>query len=120
METSLRDNRRGEIVRDGLQVAILGAPNAGKSSFLNLVAKRPAAIVSSRAGTTRDVVQVPMNIGGYPVILSDTAGLRDTHDDIELQGIERTHQAMEDSDIQVLVLDGQVTKLHLFYSIPDP
>ena len=78
MERHLSDNRRGEIVRDGVRVAILGAPNVGKSSLLNLLARRDAAIVSPIAGTTRDVVEVVMDLGGVRCIVSDTAGVRET------------------------------------------
>ncbi|RLN73148.1 hypothetical protein BBJ28_00003143 [Nothophytophthora sp. Chile5] len=103
----LADGRRGEILRSGVQVAILGPPNAGKSSLLNVLARRPAAIVSSIAGTTRDVVQVPLNIAGYPVIVSDTAGLRETEDFIEKEGVLRAQQCASDADICVVMMDIQ-------------
>ena len=80
IESFLHDGHRGEIVRSGVKVSILGAPNAGKSSLLNLLVKRPAAIVSNIPGTTRDIVQVPINIAGYPVVFSDTAGIRHSDD----------------------------------------
>lgn len=104
----LADGRRGEILRSGVQVAILGPPNAGKSSLLNVLARRPAAIVSSIAGTTRDVVQVPLNIAGYPVIVSDTAGLRETEDIVEKEGVLRAQQCASDADICVVMMDIQV------------
>ena len=86
VEAQLYDGGRGEVVREGVRVAILGPPNAGKSTLLNALAQRPAAIVSDVAGTTRDVVQVTLQLGGLPVLLSDTAGLREhTNDPIELQ-----------------------------------
>ncbi|KAI7869140.1 tRNA modification GTPase TrmE [Spinellus fusiger] len=88
MQHHLNDNV-GEMVRSGIQVAIVGPPNAGKSSFLNRLAKREAAIVSDIPGTTRDVVEVMLHLGGYPVIVSDTAGLRDSEDRIEMEGIRR-------------------------------
>ncbi|KAE9039683.1 tRNA modification GTPase [Phytophthora rubi] len=103
----LADGRRGEILRSGVQVAILGPPNAGKSTLLNLLARRPAAIVSSIAGTTRDVVQVPLNIAGYPVIVSDTAGIRETEDIVEKEGVLRAQQCASDADICVLMMDIQ-------------
>ncbi|RLN20838.1 hypothetical protein BBJ28_00000996 [Nothophytophthora sp. Chile5] len=103
----LADGRRGEILRSGVQVAILGPPNAGKSSLLNVLARRPAAIVSSIAGTTRDIVQVPLNIAGYPVIVSDTAGLRETEDSIEKEGVLRAQQCASDADICVVMMDIQ-------------
>uniref|UniRef100_A0AAV1UJX7 TrmE-type G domain-containing protein n=1 Tax=Peronospora matthiolae TaxID=2874970 RepID=A0AAV1UJX7_9STRA len=103
----LADGRRGEILRSGVQVAILGPPNAGKSSLLNVLARRPAAIVSSIAGTTRDVVQVPLNIVGYPVIVSDTAGLRETEDLVEKEGVLRAQVCADEADIRVVVLDVQ-------------
>ncbi|EGZ26307.1 hypothetical protein PHYSODRAFT_479901 [Phytophthora sojae] len=102
----LADGRRGEILRSGVQVAILGPPNAGKSSLLNVLARRPAAIVSSIAGTTRDVVQVPLNIAGYPVIVSDTAGIRETEDLVEKEGVLRAQQCASDADICVLMMDN--------------
>ncbi|KAG6976083.1 hypothetical protein JG688_00001719 [Phytophthora aleatoria] len=109
----LADGRRGEILRSGVQVAILGPPNAGKSSLLNILARRPAAIVSSIAGTTRDVVQVPLNIAGYPVIVSDTAGLRETEDIVEKEGVLRAQQCASDADICVVMMDIQTAgQLH--------
>ncbi|RMX63348.1 hypothetical protein DD238_005437 [Peronospora effusa] len=103
----LADGRRGEILRSGVQVAIVGPPNAGKSSLLNVLARRPAAIVSSIAGTTRDVVQVPLNIAGYPVIVSDTAGLRETEDLVEKEGVLRAQQCASEADICVVMVDIQ-------------
>jgi len=85
----VNDNRRGEILRDGIHVTILGPPNAGKSSFLNYLAQRNAAIVSPIPGTTRDIVEISLNFGGYPVIISDTAGLRPSDDIVEIEGISR-------------------------------
>lgn len=85
----LSDSHVGEIVRSGIQVAIVGPPNAGKSTLLNRLAKREAAIVSDIPGTTRDVVEVKLNLGGYPVIVCDTAGLRESDDLIEMEGIKR-------------------------------
>ncbi|CAJ0633624.1 10439_t:CDS:2 [Entrophospora sp. SA101] len=85
----MNDNRKGEILRDGIFVTVLGPPNAGKSSFLNYLAQRQAAIVSPIPGTTRDVIEVSLNIGGYPIVIGDTAGLRQTDDLIEIEGISR-------------------------------
>jgi tRNA modification GTPase len=111
----LNDNHRGERLRDGFSIAILGPPNAGKSSLLNALARREAAIVSSIPGTTRDVIEVHMDIGGFPVTLADTAGLRDlpsqgsgttSHDLIENEGIRRARARAEQADLKVLVFDG--------------
>ncbi len=85
----LKDGNRGEIVRHGVNVTLLGKPNAGKSSFLNLLARRDVAIVSPIPGTTRDIVEVQLNLAGYPVTISDTAGLRETTCDIEAQGMKK-------------------------------
>jgi tRNA modification GTPase len=106
MADHLADGHRGERLRDGLSVAIVGAPNAGKSSLVNALARRDAAIVSATAGTTRDVVEVHLDLGGYPVVLADTAGLRDATEDIEAEGIRRAHARAQDADLKVAVFDG--------------
>ncbi|MBU0725685.1 MAG: tRNA uridine-5-carboxymethylaminomethyl(34) synthesis GTPase MnmE [Alphaproteobacteria bacterium] len=106
MAAHLADGRRGEILRDGFRIAIIGAPNAGKSSLLNWLARREAAIVSETAGTTRDVIEVHLDLGGYPVVLADTAGLRDTTDSIEAEGIRRARRWAEAADLQLLVIDS--------------
>ena len=95
-----------ERLRDGLTIAILGAPNVGKSSILNRLAQREAAIVSSIAGTTRDVIEVRMDVAGYPVTLADTAGLRATADEIEAEGVRRALGRAEHADLILLVFDG--------------
>jgi tRNA modification GTPase len=99
-------DRSGEILREGLEIAILGAPNVGKSSIINNLAKREAAIVSSIAGTTRDVIEVRMDIRGFPVTLADTAGLRATADEIEAEGVRRALARAEHADLKLLVFDG--------------
>ena len=106
MQAHLRDGRRGEILRDGFHVAIIGAPNAGKSSLVNALAQRDVAIVSDTPGTTRDVLEVRLNLKGYPVILSDTAGLREGGDSIEQEGIRRARARADAADLRLLVLDG--------------
>lgn len=106
LRDALEDNRRGERVRDGITIAILGAPNVGKSSLLNRTAKRDAAIVSQRAGTTRDVIEVHLDIKGYPVILVDTAGIRESDDDIEREGIRRALERAGKADIKLVLFDG--------------
>ena len=83
----IEDNKIGEKIRDGFKVSITGEVNAGKSSLLNLIAKRDVAIVSDEAGTTRDVIETYLNIDGYPVILADTAGIRDAKNEVEKKGI---------------------------------
>lgn len=102
----LDDNHRGERLREGLSIAILGPPNAGKSSLLNALARRDVAIVSSTAGTTRDVIEVHMDLGGYPVLLADTAGLRESVDAVENEGVRRALQRAEQADLKLLVFDG--------------
>lgn len=103
MQAHLQDTR-GLALRDGLRVALLGAPNAGKSSILNRLSGKDAAIVSARAGTTRDVIEVAMVLGGVPVTLVDTAGLREAGDDIEREGVRRAKLQAEAADIRLLVL----------------
>ncbi len=95
----LDDGHRGEILRDGFRVALLGAPNAGKSSLLNALARRDAAIVSAEAGTTRDVIEVRLDLGGLPVIVSDTAGIREAASEVEQEGIRRSLAAARDADL---------------------
>lgn len=119
IEEHLHDNRRGERLRDGIHIAIVGAPNAGKSSLLNALAKRDIAIVSPMAGTTRDVLEAHLDLGGYPVILADTAGLRPEelsedggHGSIESEGIRRALSRARDADIRLLVFDGTEKILH--------
>jgi tRNA modification GTPase len=104
----LADGRKGERLREGLLVAILGAPNAGKSSLLNALAGREAAIVSARAGTTRDVVEVRLVLAGVPVTLADTAGLREAADEIEQEGIRRARRRAEEADLVLAVFAADV------------
>ncbi len=101
--THLDDGGRGERLREGLSIAILGAPNAGKSSLLNALVGRDAAIVSPQAGTTRDVVEVRLDLGGIPALLADTAGLRTARDEIEQEGIRRARHRAEEADLILAV-----------------
>jgi tRNA modification GTPase len=102
----LADGRRGERLRSGIEVAIVGPPNAGKSSLLNALAGRAAAIVSPHPGTTRDVIEVALDLGGYPVLLADTAGVRDGIDEVEREGVARARARAQTADICLVVLDG--------------
>ena len=102
----LADARRGEILRDGVHVVILGPPNAGKSTLLNKLAAREAAIVAARAGTTRDVIEVRLDVAGVPVILADTAGLRETGDEIESEGVRRAVARAAEADLRLVVVDA--------------
>jgi tRNA modification GTPase len=99
----LDDGRRGERLRDGVEVAIVGPPNVGKSSLLNRLARREAAIVSEEAGTTRDVLEVRLDIGGVPVTLADTAGLREAAGAIEREGVRRALERAERADLRLVV-----------------
>jgi len=103
---SLKDKRGGEILREGFHVAILGPPNAGKSSLMNALARREVAITSETAGTTRDVIEVALDLGGYPVILADTAGLREAEGAIEEEGVRRARKRAETADLKLAVLDA--------------
>lgn len=102
--THLADGRRGEIVRDGFTIVILGAPNVGKSSLLNAIARRDVAIVSSQPGTTRDLLEVNLDLAGYAVTLIDTAGLRDTEDEVESEGIRRARAKARNADLRLAVI----------------
>jgi len=106
IEHHLADGHRGERLRDGIDVAILGPPNAGKSSLLNRIARRDVAITSPIPGTTRDVIEVAIDLGGYPVVLADTAGLRDSADAIEQEGKRRAVQRAEQAEIRLFVFDA--------------
>ncbi len=102
----LADERRGERLRDGIAIAIVGPPNAGKSSLLNCLTQREAAITSPIAGTTRDVIEVAIDLGGYPVVLADTAGLRETADAIEQEGLRRALARAEAAELRLFVFDA--------------
>jgi tRNA modification GTPase len=107
IDDHLADNRRGERLRDGIAVAIVGPPNAGKSSLLNALARREAAITSPIAGTTRDVIDVAVDLAGYPVILADTAGLHESADEIEREGLRRALARAEDAALRLYVFDAR-------------
>lgn len=106
IDRHLNDKRAGEIVRDGFTIVILGAPNVGKSSLLNALARRDVAIVSAVPGTTRDLIEVDLDLGGYAVTLIDTAGLRDTSDAIESEGIRRARAKAQYADLRIGVVDA--------------
>ncbi|MES2721549.1 MAG: tRNA uridine-5-carboxymethylaminomethyl(34) synthesis GTPase MnmE [Pseudomonadota bacterium] len=106
LHLALADVDRGEAIREGFRIALVGAPNAGKSTLLNALAGREAAIVTATPGTTRDVIEVPMRLAGYKVLLADTAGLRDTHDEIEAEGVRRARAWAASADLRIWVVDG--------------
>jgi len=103
----LNDQKIGEIIREGFKIAIVGPTNAGKSSLLNNLSNREVAIVSETAGTTRDVIEVHLNLDGYPVIISDTAGIRDSKDEIEKKGIKLSLKKAENADLKLVVVDAK-------------
>ena len=107
IERHLADGHRGERLRDGIMVAIIGPPNAGKSSLINKIARRDAVITSPIAGTTRDIVEVAVDLQGYPVVLADTAGLRDSDDVVEQEGLRRALQRAEEAEIRLFVFDAR-------------
>ena len=119
MADHLNDGNRGERLRDGVKIAIIGAPNAGKSSLINALAKRDVAIVSDMAGTTRDILEVHLDLNGYPVTFYDTAGLRpeqlndaSAQDKIEAEGIKRALKIADEADFKILLFDGTEDTLH--------
>ena len=105
IEKNLNDKRVGEIIRQGFKIAIIGPPNVGKSSLLNYLSNRDVAIISEIAGTTRDVIETHLNIDGYPVVISDTAGIRESNDEIEKKGIKLSLKKAEEADLKIIVLD---------------
>jgi tRNA modification GTPase len=102
----LDDGHRGELVRDGFQVVLAGAPNSGKSSLLNALARRDVAIVSDEAGTTRDIIEVKLDLEGLPVVVSDTAGIREATGKVEQEGIRRALQRAGQADLVVWLIDA--------------
>jgi len=110
----MNDQKVGEIIREGFKIAIVGPTNAGKSSLLNYLSNREVAIVSEIAGTTRDVVETRLNIDGYPVIVSDTAGIRDSKDEIEKKGIRLSLNKAENADLKLVVVDAKSVDLSGF------
>ena len=107
IEKILNDQKVGETIRDGFKIAIVGPTNAGKSSLLNHLSNREVAIVSEIAGTTRDIIETHFNLDGYPVIISDTAGIRDSKDEIENKGIKLSLKKAENADLKLVVVDAK-------------
>ncbi len=111
MQLHVQSGNISERIRNGIQVAVIGAPNAGKSSLVNMLAHRDVAIVSDTAGTTRDVIEVALDMGGYAVRMFDTAGIHRTTDTIESEGIKRALYCASDADILVVVADGSESQV---------
>ena len=107
MKKTLNDQKVGERIREGFKIAILGPPNSGKSSLLNYLSKRDVAIVSEIAGTTRDVIETHLNLDGYPVIVSDTAGIRSSKNEIEKKGIKIALKRAEDADLKLIIVSAK-------------
>ena len=105
IEKILNDQKVGERIREGFKIAIIGPANAGKSSLLNYLSNRDVAIVSEIAGTTRDVIEAHLNLDGYPVVISDTAGIRESQDEIEKKGIRLALKRAEDADLNIIVIE---------------
>jgi len=109
IQKTLNDQKVGERIREGFKIAIVGPSNAGKSSLLNYLSRREVAIVSETAGTTRDVIETHLNIDGLPVVVSDTAGIRDSKDEIEKKGIRLALKRAEDADLNIVVIEPKST-----------
>jgi len=110
LQGHLDDGNRGEILREGFRIVLAGPPNVGKSSLLNALARREAAIVSEEAGTTRDVIEVRLDLGGYPVVVSDTAGIREAQGAIEREGIRRTLAHAREADLVIWLSDATLSE----------
>jgi tRNA modification GTPase len=108
----LEDNKVGEKIREGFRVSIIGDVNAGKSSLLNLLSKREVAIVSEEEGTTRDVIEVFLNIDGYPVILADTAGIREAKNEVEKKGISLALGKLKEADLNIIMIDNSSNNIN--------
>lgn len=106
LDLAAADAERGERIREGYRIALIGAPNAGKSTLLNALAARDAAIVTATPGTTRDVIEIPLVLAGYKTLLADTAGLRDTTDEIEAEGVRRARAWAAGADLRLWLVDG--------------
>jgi tRNA modification GTPase len=102
----LEDEHRGELIRDGFQVVLAGPPNVGKSTLLNALAQRDVAIVSAEAGTTRDVIDVKLDLGGLPILVSDTAGIREASGEVEQEGIKRALARAQGADLVLWLVDA--------------
>ncbi|MDC6465306.1 tRNA uridine-5-carboxymethylaminomethyl(34) synthesis GTPase MnmE [Pelagibacteraceae bacterium] len=107
IKKTLNDQKVGERIREGFKIAIIGPPNSGKSSLLNYLSKREAAIVSEIAGTTRDVIETHLDLDGYPVIISDTAGIRSSKNEIEKKGIKIALKRAEDADLRLIIISAK-------------
>ena len=107
IKKTMNDQKVGERIREGFKIAIVGPPNSGKSSLLNYLSKRDAAIVSEIAGTTRDVIETHLNLDGYPVIVSDTAGIRSSKNEIEKKGIKIALKRAEDADLKLVIISAK-------------
>ena len=116
IQVTLDDNKTGEIIREGFKIAIVGPPNVGKSSLLNYLSKREAAIVSEKAGTTRDVIECHLDLEGIPVIISDTAGIRDSRDEIETKGVNLAINKAEEADLIIILLDPKKLDFKGFFN----
>ena len=116
IQVTLDDNKTGEIIREGFKIAIVGPPNVGKSSLLNYLSKREAAIVSEKAGTTRDVIECHLDLEGIPVIISDTAGIRDSSDEIETKGVNLAINKAEEADLIIILLDPKKLDFKGFFN----
>jgi tRNA modification GTPase len=108
---AVADAERGERVREGFRIALMGAPNAGKSTLLNALVGRDAAIVTAQPGTTRDVIEVPLVLAGYKALLADTAGLRDTEEEIEAEGVRRARAWADGADLRLWLVDGSADEI---------
>ena len=120
IEKSLNDGRRGEILREGFRIAVIGPPNAGKSTMVNWLSKRPVSIISEQPGTTRDVLEASLDLDGYPVTIADTAGLRVSTDPIEKEGIKRAQEWAKKANGRLILLEPSTEADFLERLKPNP